>query len=69
MHLYGCLARDQFLPFETGEIFVLLRSIVINLSMRIRFRVRYKKYFIFFLHLSFGMSFSGRNVKPNNVLT
>ena len=42
MHLYGCLGRDQFLPFgktsqksETAEIFVFLGSIVINLSMRI----------------------------------
>ena len=43
VHLYGCLVHDQFLPFdktsETAEIFVFLRSIVINLSMRIRFRV------------------------------
>ena len=32
-----------------------LRSIVINLSMRIRFRVIYKNYVIFFLRLSFGL--------------
>ena len=63
MHLYGCLASDQFLPFdktlETAKMFVLLRSIVINLSMRIRFRVIYKNYVIFFLHLSLGLPFSG----------
>ena len=47
-------------------MFVFLSSIVINLSMRIRFRVIYRNYF-FFLHLSFGLSFSGANV--NNVLT
>ena len=73
MHLYGCLARDQFLPFDktldTAKIFMFLRSIVINLSMRIRFRVIYKNYVIFFLHLSLGLPFSVANAKPNNFLT
>ena len=53
---------------ETVEIFVFLRSIVINLSTKIRFRVIYKNYVIFFLYLSFGLSFSGANAKQNNVL-
>ena len=41
-----------------------LRSIVINLSMRIRFRVIHINYVIFFF-----ICLSGANAKPNNVLT
>ena len=48
----------SFIKKETAEIFVFLRLIVTNLSMRIRFRVIYKNYVILFLHLSFALSFT-----------
>ena len=70
--------KPNFLASMTTEIFVFLRSTVINLSMRIRFRVIYKNYVIFFFIcllaclLLLTPGFYGTfdvNVKPKNVLT
>ena len=53
MHFCGCLACDSFLPSDRAScpslgILVLLRSIVINLSLRIRNSEFYIKTVIFF---------------------
>ena len=49
---------SSFIKSETTEIFVFLPSIVTNLVMRIRFRVKYKNFVIFFLHMSLALSFT-----------
>ena len=68
MHLYGCLACDQFLPFdktlETVKMFVFLRSFNENSIHSYMYTLCY-----FFSSSVSWLAFFWCNAKPNNVLT